>query len=94
MERFLRILNYDKNEIVRNMALELCKLTLNDSIFLNYRSTMIADCAVIISINVFEKNNTENDKFFINCKERKGFIEMNLDIWNNKEVRQLTGYTI
>ena len=76
------------------MALELCKLTLNDSIFLNYRSTMIAACAVIISINVFEKNNTENDKFFIKCKERKGFIEMNLDIWNNKEVRNLTGYTI
>jgi hypothetical protein len=94
MERYLRILSYDKNEIVRNMALELCKLTLNDSIFLNYRSTMIAACAVIISINVFEKNNTENDKFFINCKERKGYIEMNLDIWNNNEVRHLTGYTI
>lgn len=76
------------------MALELCKLTLNDSIFLNYRSTMIAACAVIISVNVFEKNNSENDKFFINCKERKGYIEMNLDIWNNKEVRNLTGYTI
>ena len=61
MERFLRILTYNKNEIVRNMALELCKLTLHDSIFLNYRPTMIAACAVIISLNVFEKNNTEND---------------------------------
>ena len=60
MERFLRILNYGKNEIVRNMALELCKLTLNDPIFLNYRPTMIAACAVIISLNVFEKNNIEN----------------------------------
>ena len=33
----MRHINYDKNEIVRNMALELCKLSLNDPIFLNFR---------------------------------------------------------
>lgn len=56
LERFLTILGYDNNNEVKEMALEICKFSLNDPSFLNYRPSMIAACSLIISINLFKKN--------------------------------------
>jgi hypothetical protein len=35
LERFLKVLGYDDNNVVKDMALEICKFSLNDPIFLN-----------------------------------------------------------
>jgi len=35
-----------------------------------------------------------NRGFFNDCKVNDGLQEMNLAIWNNPHVRQLTGYTL
>jgi hypothetical protein len=37
MERYLRILGYDLNRTVYDMAFQICKFQLNEAIFLNYR---------------------------------------------------------
>ncbi len=38
------------------MTYQLCKYQLNDSRFLNYNPSMIAACASIIAINIYEKD--------------------------------------
>lgn len=55
---------------------------------------MIAACALIISINLHQKNMGVKSNFFIGCQINFGLIEMNLEIWNNKRVFYLTGYHI
>jgi hypothetical protein len=57
MERYLRILGYDKNKIVVDMSFQICKFQLNDARFLKYKPSNIAACSVILSINIYEKNN-------------------------------------
>jgi hypothetical protein len=37
MERYLRLLGYDQNQIVYDMSFQLCKFQLNEAQFLNYR---------------------------------------------------------
>lgn len=55
MERFLRLLGYDLNRTVYDMAFQICKFQLNEAIFLNYRPSQIAACSVLLSINIFEE---------------------------------------
>ena len=38
------------------MGHQICKFQLNDSKFLKYRPSMIAACAVIISINIYRRD--------------------------------------
>lgn len=56
MERFLRILGYNQNRTMYDMAYQICKFQLNDSKFLKYRPSQIAACSVILSINIYEKD--------------------------------------
>ena len=56
MERYLRLLGFDTNKIVSDMGYQICKFQLNDSKFLKYRPSMIAACAVIISINIYRRD--------------------------------------
>ena len=66
------------------MALEVCKFSLNDPTFLNYRPSMIAACSIIISLNLFELNSGEDKDFFKNKINSLDLLEMNVEIWNNQ----------
>lgn len=92
----MRILNYDTNKTIQDMAFQICKFQLNDSRFLNYKPSVVAACAVILSINIYEKDREHHSSkgFFSNCKVTGGLQEMNLHIWNNSTVNQLTRYSI
>ena len=85
MERYLRILGYDMNSTISDMAFQICKFQLNDARFLVYKPSQIAACSVILAINIFQtdKDLKSNDGFFNNCKFSNGMQELNLDIWNN-----------
>jgi hypothetical protein len=85
MDRFLRILNYDKNKTIREMSYQICKFQLNEAKFLNYRPSCIAACSVILSINIFQKIEEQGHPtgFF---RVNNGLLEMNTDIWNNPAV--------
>ena len=76
------------------MALEICKFSLNDPIFLNYRPSMVAASALLISINIFENNSGKNLRFIQNCQQSSGVRQMNLKIWNTEEVHTVTGYSL
>lgn len=88
MERFLRLLNYDKSSnSIKDMSFQICKFSLNEACFLKYRPSQIAACAVLIAINIYEDN-----------KLRKGFKkphskQMNLDLWTS-EIAAITGYSL
>lgn len=96
MERYLRVLNYDTNKTIQDMAFQICKFQLNDARFLNYKPSQIAACSVILAINIYEKDKEQfsNKGFFANCKYQNGLQDMNLDIWNNQNVHSITGYSI
>ena len=85
MERYLRILGYDMNSTISDMAFQICKFQLNDARFLVYKPSQIAACSVILAINIFQtdKDLESNDGFFNNCKFSNGMQELNLHIWNN-----------
>ena len=76
------------------MALEICKFSLNDPSFLNYRPSMVAASALLISINIFENNSGKNLRFIQNCQQSSGVRQMNLKIWNTEEVHTVTGYSL
>lgn len=96
MERYLRILNYNTNKTIQDMAFQICKFQLNDARFLNYKPSMVAASSVILAINIFEKDREQNSNkgFFDACKYVNGLQELNLDIWNNHTVHSLTGYSL
>ena len=52
MHRFLHLLGYSKNVLLVEMTFKLCKFTINEPVFLNYRPSMIAACAIIICANM------------------------------------------
>ena len=56
MERFSRLLGYQTNSTVNDMAYQICKFQLNDVSFLDYRPSEIAAASVILSINIFEED--------------------------------------
>lgn len=55
VDRYLRLLNYANEPVIQMMCNEICKFSLNDEMFLNYKPSQIAACAVILSINIFKK---------------------------------------
>lgn len=70
----MRILNYDTNKTIQDMGFQICKFQLNDSRFLNYKPSVVAACAIILSINIYEKDGEHysNKGFFANCKVTGG----------------------
>ena len=56
MERYLRILGYDLNKTVNDMSYQISKFQLNDSKFLDFRCSQIAASAIIIAINIYERD--------------------------------------
>ena len=96
MERYLRILGYDTNKTILDMAYQICKFQLNDARFLIYKPSMIAACSVILAINIYEKDKEQysNKGFFSSCKYANGLQDLNLSIWNNQSVHSMTGYSL
>ena len=84
------------------MSYEICKFSLNDEKFLNYKPSQIAACAVILSINIFKKEeidyNNENgtsgarSDFLQKAKENPKKYYLNTQIWSNAEVEKASGY--
>ena len=58
-ERYLRLLNFDKEPCIEEMAFQLSKFALNDPDFLNYRPSQIAACSVLIAANIFKRDQEE-----------------------------------
>lgn len=78
------------------MSFQICKFQLNDSMFLNFRPSIVAACSLILSVNIYERDVQEiqNNNFFAASQENMGLVHLNTDIWNNHQVHQLTGYSI
>lgn len=53
MDRYLRVLGFDNNPKVNQMALQILTLSLVDEKLLNYRASQIAASAAILAINIF-----------------------------------------
>ena len=60
MERYLRILDYDTNKTIMDMAFQISKFQLNDARFLNYKPSAIAACSVILGVNIYEKDKEQS----------------------------------
>ena len=61
MERYLRLMNFNRNKIIYDMSYQICKFQLNDGQFLIYRPSEIAACSVIISINIYKRDQEKYD---------------------------------
>jgi len=98
MERYMRILNYDFNKVVYDMAFQICKFQLNDATFLNYAPSKVAASSLLLAINIYEwdmeKKKRSGKSFFKNCPVRHGLVGLNLEVWNTEQVYNLTGYSI
>jgi hypothetical protein len=55
IDRYLRILNYDKDINVRKITFDICKFQLLDAKFLKYLPSQLAACSIILAINIEEK---------------------------------------
>lgn len=56
---------------------------------------MIAACSIILAINIFERDNKSTEGFFNNCQSSiPEMTELNIEIWNNQTVHNLSGYSI
>ena len=53
LDRYLRVLGYDNNAKVNQMALQILTLSLVDEKLLNYRASQIAASAVVLAINIY-----------------------------------------
>merc|ERR1711981_1387826 len=79
------------------MSFQICKFQCNDAQFLKYRPSVISACAIILAINIYERDleKYQNKNFFVNSKvNSEGLMTLNTDIWNNQNVHGLTGYAI
>jgi hypothetical protein len=97
MERYLRILDYDLNKTIYDMSFQICKFQCNDAQFLKYRPSVIAACAIILAINIYERDleKYQNKNFFVNSKvSPEGLMQLNTEVWNNQNVHCLTGYSV
>ena len=56
LERFVRLLDYHNNILVFDTASNICKYSLTDSRFLSYKPSEIAASAVILAINIYQKD--------------------------------------
>ena len=60
MERFLRILGYNKNTEVDKLSRSILKHQIRLASLLNYRPSQVAACAVIIAINIKQNKSLTN----------------------------------
>lgn len=67
------------------MSFQICKFQLNESRFLNYVPSMISACALLLSINIYERDleRYQSTGFFKNCGVNNGLVALNLAMWNN-----------
>ena len=61
VDRYLRILDFHNEDLLLIMSNELCKFSLNEDKFLNYNPSLIAACSVILSINIFKREDCSLD---------------------------------
>ena len=54
---------------------------------------MIAACAALLSINIYENEKKENNSFFA-APSNSNLLELNTNIWNNKTVHETSCYSI
>jgi len=54
---------------------------------------MIAACAALISINIYENEQKESSSFF-GVPTNSNLLELNTNIWNNKRVYETSCYSI
>ena len=60
--------------------------------FLEYRPSQIAAAACIISVNIFERDQSqEGNKIF---EKKNGLLLLNTTMWNNPKVVSITGYSM
>jgi hypothetical protein len=64
VERYLRVLKVQNEPQVYNNAYAICKMCLIDARFLEYKPSVIAACAVILSINMQRKIEANALTFF------------------------------
>ena len=66
----MRILNYDLNRTIFDMSYQICKFQLNDAQFLKYQPSVMAACALLLSINIYERDLERHNPsgFFRNCE--------------------------
>lgn len=108
IQRYLRLVGYDKDRSVVAICEQLGRFQLNYSVFLKYKPSQIAACVVILSINLAKKNellrdaqnssSTVSPKFkatgyFEKCRMSNQYL-INVSMWNNAEVMKSSGYTI
>lgn len=109
LDRYLRVLGYDNNAKVNQMALQILTLSLVDEKLLNYRASQIAASAVILAVNIFmvQKELKEGadpaSSFFAAMNQQNGADTnrkksdkriLNTNIWNNFTVSSQSGYTM
>ena len=56
MHRFLHLLGYQRNDLMGHMTFQICKFTMNEPVFLNYRPSVIAASAVILCANIHTRD--------------------------------------
>lgn len=78
------------------MSFQICKFQLNEALFLKYQPSMVAASALIISVNIYELDREKNQPvgFFKDCMGSNSLLRMNTNIWNNRTVHDLTGYSV
>jgi len=62
INRYLRVLGYDKNDQVKIICEQLCRFQLNYSTFLKYKPSQLAAAIAIISINILKKTEIDSLK--------------------------------
>ena len=93
MERFLRLLDYDHSNEVRSLAQDISKFATNDSFFLGHWPSTLAASSVIISINIYERDNSPAS-ISKTQKNAKDLLTFNIQMWNNIKMVSMTGLTI
>lgn len=97
LERFLRILNYDQHDVISKMSFQILRASLVDGKFMQFEPSKMAACALLLSINIFEKNREHktSGNFFKTCfTDEDGIRQLNTNIWDNPTTVQMTGYSL
>lgn len=72
IQRYLRILGYDKNSQIQIICEQLARFQLNYSTFLKYKPSQLAACIVLIAINILKKTEIDSLKKKHGSEERLG----------------------
>ena len=86
MDRYLQLLGFNKSKLMVNMTYQICKFTMNEPAFLNYKPSIIAACAVIICANIYmrDKESYESTGVFAKGKvptpNTTSFFRMSTDL--------------